>query len=296
MSRTTLSQTLLDNRILACLPAGERERLRPHAEFVDFFYQQTVYEHGDPVRHVYFPAGCVVPSVAIMNDGTTVETSMVGREGAVGATAVFGEYRSREWMRVLIPGPALMFSADVLGDLFRESESLQSLLLLHYRTRINHVSRRVVCNSRHRLFERVCAWLLMVHDRVGGDRLALTQEAIARQLGARRAGVNEVMGALQRVGIIGHSRGHIEIKDREGLEAVACACYCALREEMEWFKAVPWGAPLAGGVGGRGGGVLADAEEPARAAVDGQDAVVAVDDDHAERQVPQPQLVEAPQV
>ena len=245
----TAQSALTENHILATLPEAARGALLAHSAPAYLDYQRTVYEAGDSVRQVFFPIACVLAEVAIMNDGTTVETGMVGREGAVGVTSAFGEYGARCWTRVLIPGAALAVGAEALRELFREGDELRAVLLGYYRTRISHVSRRAICNTRHRLHERVCTWLLMLCDRAPHKDIPLTQEAVARQLGARRAGVNEVMVALQRYGVVEHRRGHIRIEDRERLEAMACLCYGGHRDDFEWRHVAPQGRRNVGGGG-----------------------------------------------
>jgi Mn-dependent DtxR family transcriptional regulator len=58
----------------------------------------------------------------------------------------------------------------------------------------------------------------------------LTQEFLAEMLGARRTSVTLAAGALQRVGLIKYSRGHIQVVDRTGLENAACECYPIVRD------------------------------------------------------------------
>jgi hypothetical protein len=50
-------------------------------------------------------------------------------------------------------------------------------------------------------------------------------------LGTRRASVSEVAEALQDAGLIRYRRGKMTIVDREGLEAAACECYQADRDD-----------------------------------------------------------------
>jgi CRP-like cAMP-binding protein len=92
------------------------------------------------------------------------------------------------------------------------------------------LARRAVCNGNHHVEARLCAWLLMVHDRAGDQPLALTHERISRHLGTRRAGVTGAATALRDRGVINYTRGHILILDRAALEASACECYPAVRE------------------------------------------------------------------
>ena len=227
---------LSGNDILARLGDAVREPLLYLFKIVDLESQQSLYVPGDEIKHVYFPTSCVTATVAVMNDGSAVETAMMGHEGVVGISAVIGNSRSLHWTRVFLPGEALRVEAGVVVGLFNESRQWQRLLLRYYSTLINQVSRRAVCNTRHHLNERLCTWLLMVHDRAGRDDFPLTQEAIARQLGVRRAGVNEAVGRLEKMRVIDHTRGHIRILNRETLEDAACVCYPEFGEEMRWFE------------------------------------------------------------
>ena len=48
-------------------------------------------------------------------------------------------------------------------------------------------------------------------------------------LGVRRAGVTGAAGLLSRQGLVAYRRGELTVLDRAGLEAVACTCYQADR-------------------------------------------------------------------
>jgi hypothetical protein len=76
----------------------------------------------------------------------------------------------------------------------------------------------------------------MVHDRVGGENLKLTQEAIASRLGARRAGITVAAGLLQSIGAIEYRRGQLYIRDRAGLETAVCECYSIMKADFEGMK------------------------------------------------------------
>lgn len=246
MSQVMYAPTAVSgNQILNALEPDEYQHLARFFRVVDLEAQQTLYAPGDQIAHAYFPVDAVVVAVATMNDGATVETAMMGREGVVGIGAAIGTYRARHWTRVLLPGEAVRVEAVLLRELFNDSAGWQRLLLRYYAVLINQVSRRAVCNTRHRLNERLCTWLLMLHDRVGRDDLPMTQEAAARQLGVRRAGVNECMGWLQKTNVIDHRRGHVRVVNREALEDAACVCYQGFEEEMSWHAGV---AKSVGGV------------------------------------------------
>ena len=89
--------------------------------------------------------------------------------------------------------------------------------------------------------ERLCCWLLMIHDRAGGNNLNLTQEMIASRVGARRAGITVAAGMLQTMKAIEYRRGQLHITDREVLERAACECYKVISSE---WKFLPPPTPL----------------------------------------------------
>lgn len=233
------------NSVIDLLAPESYERLRHLFRPVELQARETINAPGDRLTHAYFPAGAVVTSVATMDDGSTAETAMIGRDGVVGVGAAAGETSARHWTRVLLPGDALRVEAGALREIVEESPAWRDTLLRYYGVLVGQVSRRAICNARHRLNERFATWLLMVRDRAGKDDFPLTQEAIARQLGVRRAGVNECVVALQRLGVLEHRRGHIRVLRGDALEESACSCYPPCKEEVRWAeRGVP--ASLAG--------------------------------------------------
>ena len=198
---------------------------------VSFDVNQVLYEQGDKIDFLYFPINCVAASLAIMEDGTTMETSMVGCESVVGISTILGSGRSRQWVWVTVGGPALQLESSFLNRLLVNNEAALKALLRSYRLLITQVSQRCVCNTRHTILERLCCWLLMIHDRVGGDDLSLTQELIASRVGARRAGITVAAGMLQAMKAIEYRRGHLHITDRGVLERTVCECYSIMKAE-----------------------------------------------------------------
>jgi len=198
---------------------------------VPFTVNQVLYEQGDKIESLYFPLDCVASGLAIMEDGTTMETSMVGRESVVGVSTILGSGLSREWIWVTVGGSAVQLDAKLLDRLFIQNEVALKALLRCYRLLITQVSQRCVCNTRHTIMERLCCWLLMIHDRVGGNNLTLTQEMIASRVGARRAGITVAAGMLQSMHAIEYRRGNLHIVDREVLEHTVCECYNLMKDE-----------------------------------------------------------------
>ena len=235
-STSGIAQSSFQNLLLAALPDEEREHLSAHLEPVTLNNEDSVYVHDELIDHVYFPLDCIVSSLAVMNDGATVEIGMMGREAMVGVGAIFGEYRARSWIRVLVPGQALRMRSDVVREVLRDSASIERLLMRSYHATVTQISQRAVCNGRHTMLHRLATWLLMVHDRVGSDNILLTQEAISGRLGARRASITQAASYLQNITAISYSRGKIHIDDRALIEGEACECYGVIKKAFDSIK------------------------------------------------------------
>jgi len=229
-----------DNQLLTRILASAqtRDHLLPHLKLVSLESNQVLYEQGDRIDYVYFPLDSVVSNLAIMEDGTTIETLMVGCEGVVGVSAILGAGLSRQWLWVLVSGTAVQLEAKILDSVFVHHEHALKALLKFYRSTITQVSQRCVCNTRHTVLDRLCCWLLMLHDRVGDSNLRLTQEVIASRLGARRAGITVAAGVLQSMHGIEYRRGQLHITDRNVLERAVCECYNIMRNESKFTTTI----------------------------------------------------------
>ena len=105
------------------------------------------------------------------------------------------------------------------------------------------VAQMAACNSQHSLPQRLARWLLLAHDRMDGDELALTQEFLGIMLGVRRSGVTVALGLLQATTVINQRRGYVVIRDRPGLEAAACGCHERVQAFAAAVAARPSGIP-----------------------------------------------------
>jgi CRP-like cAMP-binding protein len=222
---------LLTNKILTELPGEEFARLLPYLEPVSLTCGEDLYGFGEVIRYVFFPETAVISHIHVLEDGSTTEGAMIGREGITGLSAIFAAPPAIYWTQVTLSGSALRISAEVLQQEFARAGALQRLLLSYASARISQLSQRAVCNGRHTVGERLSSWLLMIHDRVGDNQMSLTHEQIAHHLGTRRAGITTAATALRDAQIIGYSRGQISILDRKTLEDTACECYRALNRQ-----------------------------------------------------------------
>jgi CRP-like cAMP-binding protein len=231
-----------ENQILAALPAAERERLFPHLKLVEMPLGMVVYESGATLRHMYFPASCIVSLLYVLEDGSSAEIAVVGKEGAIGVALFMGGETTPSRAIVQSAGLAYRLTGRRLKEEFRRHGQMLQLLLRYTQSLITQMAQTAVCNRHHSLHQQLCRWLLLSLDRLPSNKLIMTQELIANMLGVRREGVTEAAGKLQKLGVIRYSRGQITVLDRQKLEQLSCECYAAVRKETDRLLAPHRGA------------------------------------------------------
>ena len=224
-------RSLQQNHLLAALPVGDLEILRPHLDLAELPLGEVLYESGIRLRCVYFPTTSIVSILYVMADGASAEIAMIGNEGVVGVSLFLGGETSSSRAVVQSAGHAYRLDAGLLKEQFKRGSAMQHLLLRYTQSLMTQMVQTAVCNRYHSLDQQLCRWLLLSLDRLPSNQLIMTQELIANRLGVRREGVSEAAGKLQQAGLIHYNRGHISVIDRRGIEARTCECYAAVQKE-----------------------------------------------------------------
>lgn len=224
---------LTGNCILDLLPDDVCNTFLSNSERVSLKQGRRLISPGGTISDVYFPITSMISLVTVTEDGSEVESGMVGREGMLGVPIVLGLEETPMQSVVQIPGEAIRVSARGVRGAYDCGGPFQKLLYRYLHAVMISASQSAACNVLHPTGARLCRWLLRASDAVGSEELPLTQEFLASMIAVRRSGVSEVAGRLQEEGLIRYSRGHIRLLDREGLEGAACECYRAVRSEFE---------------------------------------------------------------
>jgi len=219
------------NELLASLPASDINRLAPHLSAVLLKKNRTLHSPGENVETVYFLEEGICSVVVTMEDGATVEVGILGCDSFVGAPAILGTGHSPNRSFIQIPGHGFSVKAGVLLEQSEASRTLRLLLQRSIQGLMVQTSQTAACNRVHQLHERLARWLLMCRERVGGDRLMITQEFLAMMLGTRRTTVTVAATMLHEAGLIAYARGHVTIQDPAGLRKAACECYGIIHDE-----------------------------------------------------------------
>jgi CRP-like cAMP-binding protein len=221
------------NRLLAALTAGERDRIYPPLELVPMPPDKVLYESNASLSHVYFPTDCIVSLLYTLENGASAEIAVVGNEGLIGIALFMGGETTPNRAVVQSAGSAFRLAGSRLKEEFHRNGSMQHLLLRYTQALITQMAQTAVCNRHHSLSQQLCRWLLLSLDRLDCNELIMTQELIANMLGVRRESVGEAASKLQSLGVISYHRGKISVLDREKLELLCCECYAVVKNECD---------------------------------------------------------------
>jgi CRP-like cAMP-binding protein len=221
------------NRLLSLLSEDDYERLRPHLSHVVLGYRKILYEAARPIRHVYFPIDGVASLVITMADGSSAEVSTIGSEGMVGLPVCFSAREAPSSIYMQVPGTGLEIDAIIFRDELARSPTLNLVMLRYAHAFLNQLAQSAACAHLHRVEQRCCRWLLMTRDRMPPGDFLLTHEFLGMMLGVRRTTVTDVMGNLQKAGLIRYRRGHVNILDHEALHRRTCECYDIAKLEFD---------------------------------------------------------------
>jgi CRP-like cAMP-binding protein len=221
------------NRLLGLLRPGDYARLRPHLQPVVLEYRQPLYSADAPIGFVYFIEAGVGSLVNTMENGQAAEVGTIGNEGVVGLPLLLGDNRAPTSVYIQVPGNGLRMKAALFKRELARSPTMQAVMLRYVHAFFNQVAQSVACAHLHRVEQRCCRWLLMTRDRMPSGDFLLTHEFLGMMLGVRRTTVTDVMGGLQKAGLIRYRRGHVSILDQEALRSRACECYDISRLEFD---------------------------------------------------------------
>src|SRR5580692_11671323 len=238
-SRCKASGNALSNQLLDALGPESRSRIDPHLRPVTLELGAVVCEAGGLLKHAYFPQGSVLSLLTVLKNGSAIETANIGREGAFGLFAAMYSRVSFNRCIVQLEGSVIRCPIELLQSEFKRSEHVRDLFVSYSETLLSQVQQTVACNALHSTEEKMCRWLLMMHDRAEGEALPYTHEFLSHMLGANRKSVTLAAQSLQTAGLISYYRGIIKVLNRPGLEKASCECYAIVKERFDAFLTPP---------------------------------------------------------
>ena len=214
------------NLLLHAMSPDDKALLAPHLTRVKLEREQTLVAPNEPIEHAYFLEGGIASAISEMEDTAPTELGICGFEGVTGISALLGadSTPNRVFMQVDGSG-AMRIKMPRLLEAMEQSSTLRALLLRYVQTMLVQLSHCAVTNAHHRMEARLARWLLMCHDRVDGNEIALTHRFMSMMITAQRSGVTVTLHILEGGGMIRSTRGLVTILDRVRLEDIAGEAY-----------------------------------------------------------------------
>jgi CRP-like cAMP-binding protein len=221
----------MHNRLLARLPEADYQAIIGNLEMIDLRQGYVIVNANGPIDYVYFLCSGIGSVITVSSDGNQAEAGMFGREGFSPTSAGVGGTVSVHEVLMQVAGWGYRMTLDATLKAISSYPSFANLLARFIQTFASQISYTVLSNVNYQIDVRLARWLLMTHDRVDGDEIALTHDFISLMLGVRRPSVTTALHVLEGEKFIRSERGLITIRDRRGLEDFAGASYGRPEEE-----------------------------------------------------------------
>ena len=230
---SSLDRSRLRNHLLCRLAPDDFARIVRHLEPVEFRKGDVLSEPGRPLERAVFPERGIGSIIAGSPEGHAVESGLFGRDGVSAPGLAMGVDHSPHRCIVQVPGDGHSLPAATLRTVIDAVPALRDLLLRFAYALSVQTAHTALSNAVHPIDERLARWLLMCHDRVDGDELALTHEFMSIMLAVRRPSVTTALHVLEGNRFIRAERGVIIIRDRPALEEFAGDAYGRPEAEYE---------------------------------------------------------------
>jgi CRP-like cAMP-binding protein len=222
------------SNLLDTLCEEDREVINAYLSEYHFPSGTIFMEPGSVVEFCYFPQGSAIGSFFVSLDGNqVVETTLIGREGAVGGVVSQGNNPAFARAVVMNKGRFFRIRVDDLDRAKQQSPTIADLFARYADCLMAQVFQSIGCNATHSIEQRAAKWLGAALERTGQDDISMTQEQLASMMGIGRSYASRVVQRFKRDGLLRTRRGGIVVLDRDGLEERACDCHRKVRRHFD---------------------------------------------------------------
>src|ERR1700743_486776 len=153
------------NHILAALSDVALRRVASAGETVDLAFGQIVYEQGEVERYVYFPMDAYLSQISCLDNKTRIEVGLIGAEGMVGSSSIFGIETAPLHTVVQGAGAALRLEAARFVKGLARDSGFREVMNRYLYVRLSQLGQMIVCVRFHTVEQRLARWLLLTRDR-----------------------------------------------------------------------------------------------------------------------------------
>jgi CRP-like cAMP-binding protein len=212
------------NLLLDQLPENESRLVEQYLQTINLRPNERLVEKEKTISLIYFlDEGWA----SVMSTGSVrpVEVAMIGPEGMVGISVFLGAKFAINNCLMQTNGKGHRIAVGDFHRILPEMPILRQRITAYAHDRLLQSYNAVVATTVGSLEARVSRAILMCHDRSAGDEISITQDQLARKIGANRAGVTNVLHLLEGQRVIASRRRCVLIIDRARLEKAAAGTY-----------------------------------------------------------------------
>lgn len=226
-----------NNSVLRDIPFEDFVTLIPHMQIMEVDAKEVLHQAGEAIRFMYFPISALMTMLMPTSDGSTVELSLVGREGFTGVSALLNGVSTREHgaltkVMTIIPGTVVRMKSEAVKTVADSYPAVARSLHRYLSLLFTELALAVTCNRLHSLEQRCARWLLTAMDKSDTSEIPVTQETMASMLGVYRQSIVQALNDFEAARLVQLERGSIRVETRERLIAIVCECYHAARRRM----------------------------------------------------------------
>ena len=205
------------------LPLADRDRLCSNLVQVQFVRDQVLVGYNQPADcFLFIEDGIVSVAPGPVSENPGCQAAMIGREGVVGDLTSFDlRHAANVQVVAYLPGFAMRIAGDKMEQALAASQALQQSCARFAQSVVAQVMQNAACSAQLNVTERLARWMAMTHDRIDGDEIRVTHDALSLMLGIRRSSIAFATAALQQSGLIRTGRGRFTVLDRAGLGRAA---------------------------------------------------------------------------
>lgn len=188
---------------------------------------------GETIAFVYFPVNALISATRSALDGFTVETGLVGCEGAVSVAQVMGSGLCGSRLQAQIGGLAIRVPAPAFRRIAHHFPAFGKTMWQSVELQMWDAEQSSLCLAAHPVEARLARWLLEAEDRSAnhGRDIGITHEFLAIMLGVQRTTVTRALGVFAERGLVVNGRAVVRVQDKAGLKALACECHADAQAE-----------------------------------------------------------------
>ncbi len=222
------------NWLLAQLPEDDYERLSPHLELVGLDTGKQLFHTGQQHTDIFFPTTCTVSAQIELEQGDTTDIYLLGPHGFFGT----GTTHRGTFFKAIVrkPGFAYRCPADVYMREMTRGAGVMMMSMLATRIMMEEMATNISCRTFHSVNQQVARWLIAYGQGDPVETIHITHSELANALGVRREAVTLALNDAERQGCVSLNRGHIKVRDYDGLKGLACSCHTEPTLNKVWSE------------------------------------------------------------